>query len=112
MKRGGEGRRGPAEKYGLYTDYWRILRINKRYKATLAVAFNFYEMANRRLKDTKIQFAPKSFTSSLLNVTGPKLRYFVQRRTFTLPFLAIFRKEITTIMTPSTSEGGEWGSWG
>ncbi len=24
-------------------------------------------------------------------------------------FLAIFRNEITTILTPSTSEGGEWG---
>ncbi len=31
----------------------------------------------------------------------------------TLPtFLAIFRNEITTILTPSTSEGGEWGRWG
>ncbi len=27
-------------------------------------------------------------------------------------FLAIFRNEITTILTPSTSEGGEWGRWG
>ncbi len=27
-------------------------------------------------------------------------------------FLAIFRNEITTIPTPSTSEGGEWGRWG
>ncbi len=27
-------------------------------------------------------------------------------------FLATFRNEITTILTPSTSEGGEWGRWG
>ncbi len=27
-------------------------------------------------------------------------------------FLAIFRNEITTILTPSTSEGGKWGRWG
>ncbi len=27
-------------------------------------------------------------------------------------FLAIFWNEITTILTPSTSEGGEWGRWG
>ncbi len=27
-------------------------------------------------------------------------------------FLAIFRNEITTILTPSTSEVGEWGRWG
>ncbi len=26
-------------------------------------------------------------------------------------FLAIFRNEMTTILTPSTSEGGEWGRW-
>ncbi len=26
-------------------------------------------------------------------------------------FLTIFRNEITTILTPSTSEGGEWGRW-
>ncbi len=29
-----------------------------------------------------------------------------------LQFLAIFRNEITTIPTPSTSEGGEWGRLG
>ncbi len=27
-------------------------------------------------------------------------------------FFAIFRNETTTILTPSTSEGGEWGRWG
>ncbi len=27
-------------------------------------------------------------------------------------FLAIFQNEILTILTPSTSEGGEWGRWG
>ncbi len=27
-------------------------------------------------------------------------------------FLAIFRNEITTILTPSTSEGDEWRRWG
>ncbi len=27
-------------------------------------------------------------------------------------FLAIFRNEITTLLTPSTSEGGKWGRWG
>ncbi len=27
-------------------------------------------------------------------------------------FLAIFRNEITTILTPSTSEGDEWGGGG
>ncbi len=26
-------------------------------------------------------------------------------------FLAIFRNEITTMLTPSTSEGDEWGRW-
>ncbi len=34
------------------------------------------------------------------------------RLTFKLLFLATFRNEITTILTPSTSEGGEWGRWG
>ncbi len=29
-----------------------------------------------------------------------------------LKFLAIFRNEIMTILTPSTSEGGEWGGGG
>ncbi len=29
-----------------------------------------------------------------------------------LQFLAILRNEITTIRTPSTSEGGEWGCGG
>ncbi len=28
------------------------------------------------------------------------------------PLLAIFQKEITTILTPSTMEGGEWGRRG
>ncbi len=30
---------------------------------------------------------------------------------FLLFFLTIFRNEITTILTPSTSEGGEWLRW-
>ncbi len=34
--------------------------------------------------------------------------FFEFNRIF-LGFLAIFRNEITTILTPSTSEGGEWG---
>ncbi len=36
---------------------------------------------------------------------------FLTALTSKTDFLAIFRNEITTILTPSTSEGSEWGRW-
>ncbi len=39
--------------------------------------------------------------------------YFCKIKTIKIRyFLAIFRNEMTTILTPATSEGGEWGRWG
>ncbi len=43
----------------------------------------------------------------------PSFLFFFFFCIYTLPiFLAIFRNEITTILTTPISEGGEWGRWG
>ncbi len=53
--------------------------------------------------------------NGVLSVDGDWLVVLVGGKGFKLlrsNFLAIFRNEITTILTPSTSEGCEWGRWG
>ncbi len=76
--------------------------------------FLYLGPTNRLLKIIYIRFRSLPRTSPMLNLVPHTLKSVLDTRITTVPhsqmtkfFLAIFRNEITTILTPSTSVEGE-----
>ncbi len=66
-----------------------------------------YELLEKKKQYLEIRDNTKE-TLQTVKKAYEKIRVSIRHRYFS----AIFRNEVTTILTPSTSESGDWGRWG